>query len=367
MDYVVLSHLRWDWVFQRPQHLMSQCARNARVFFVEEPHFGAEASRLEVTPRGPNIWVAAPHLPESERETLESMPMLLQRMLAQHDIRQYCLWYYTPMALAFSRHLKPMVSVYDCMDELSAFRNAPPRLRAAERELFGRVDLVFTGGQSLYESKRHQHERVYAFPSSVDTEHFRQARGDDRSPADQARLAHPRIGYYGVIDERIDLALLDEVAMAHRDWHFIMVGPVCKVDPADLPRGSNLHYLGQKQYEELPLYLSGWDVAMMPFAMNESTRFISPTKTPEYLAGGRPVVSTPIRDVVVPYGDEGLVHIAATADEFAEGIARALTDNRDELVKAADAFLTGRSWSDTWRRMELNIQSVIARSGAAAM
>ena len=209
------------------------------------------------------------------------------------------------MSLAFSDHLAPGLIVYDCMDELSAFRGAPPELVEREVELMCRANLVFTGGYSLYEAKRQRHDNAHPFPSSVDVEHFAAARRPQHDPDDQAEIPHPRLGFYGVIDERLDIALIEQVARMRPDWQIVLVGPVVKIDPAELPQRDNIHYLGGKTYDELPQYLSGWDVAIMPFALNESTRFISPTKTPEYLAGGCPVVSTPITDVVRTYGDTG--------------------------------------------------------------
>jgi UDP-galactopyranose mutase len=317
-DLICLSHLRWDFVWQRPQHLMSRFARDRRVFFVEEPIFEPTEPRLEVSERklplprhggegkGEGVWdqpgikVAVPYLPHglSPEQADAAQAELLREMLEQHEIAEYILWYYTPMAIPCTEGLEPLGVVYDCMDELSLFRGAPLPLLEREAKLLAAADLVFTGGQSLYEAKRERHPRVHPFPSSIEAEHFRQAREECAEPADQAALPRPRLGYFGVIDERLDLDLVAAVADARPDWQVVMVGPVVKIDLESLPRRANLHYLGMKGYADLPLYLAGWDVALMPFAQNESTRFISPTKTPEYLAGGRPVVSTPIRDVV---------------------------------------------------------------------
>jgi UDP-galactopyranose mutase len=250
------------------------------------------------------------------------------------------------------------------MDELSNFRFAPERLKTLERDLVGLADVVFTGGYSLYEAKRGWHANIHPFPSSVDRPHFARARAlNADEPDDQAAIPHPRLGFYGVIDERMDLELLAELADAHPDWSLVMVGPVVKVDPADLPHRSNLHYLGGKSYAELPAYLAGWDVAMMPFARNESTRFISPTKTPEYLAGGRPVVSTPIRDVVRPYGDMGLVEIAEDAGAFVAAAERWLAlvgEKRAGWLRRVDEFLAQSSWSRTWRQMSDLVDEVVA-------
>lgn len=296
-DVICFSHLRWDFVYQRPQHLLARCAELHRTFYIEEPVFDSSEPRLEVSSRRHGVVVVVPHLPEGvapETATLLQRE-LIDEFVERQEIREFVLWYYTPMALEFSRHLKPVATVYDCMDELSAFRGAAPELQAREIELLQRADVVFTGGQSLYELKRTQHPKVSSFPSSVDVPHFRGAREPQAEPPDQAAIPHPRLGFYGVIDERMDLELLAGIAASRPDWHLVIIGPTVKIDADVLPDNDNIHYLGSKSYDELPTYLSGWDVAILPFAQNDATRFISPTKTPEYLAGGKPVVSTSIR------------------------------------------------------------------------
>jgi UDP-galactopyranose mutase len=362
-DLVCLSHLRWDFVYQRPQHLLSRFANERRVFFVEEPIFNDGPKRLEVSERDSGVRVVVPHLPNdlSGVEALDSVLRdMIDQLFSEHKIDAHLLWYYTPMACAWTRHLKPLAVIYDCMDELSAFQGASPILKEREAELFKRADLVFTGGHSLYEAKRDQHPSVYAFPSSIDAPHFAQARSISVDPPDQAPIPHPRMGFFGVIDERMDIELLDRVAEARPDWQMIIIGPVVKIDPASLPRRANLHYLGGKSYAELPAYLSGWDVALLPFARNESTRFISPTKTPEYLAAGCAVVSTSIRDVVRPYGQQGLVHIADTPEEFIKAIEAAMASDTTERLREVDAFLSQTSWDRTWKRMTELIEDVVA-------
>ena len=369
-DVVCLSHLRWDFVYQRPQHLMSRFARDHRVFFFEEPEFHDSPARLDISERPGGVRVAVPRLPHglSAEEAEAAQRDLLQGLLADHGIADYILWYYTPMALGFSHGLAPSAVVYDCMDELSLFRGAPPSLLDRERRLLELADLVFTGGQSLYEAKRERHSAVHAFPSSIDAEHFGRARRPVApEPADQAAIPHPRLGYIGVIDERIDLDLLAAAAEARPDWQWVMIGPVVKIDPESLPRRSNIHYLGMKSYDELPSYLAGWDAALMPFARNESTRFISPTKTPEYLAGGRPVVSTPIRDVVRPYGELELVEIAEDPESFVAAAKRAMTrygegaPGRAEWLRRVDDFIARGSWSRTFRQMSDLIEGAVSK------
>lgn len=349
-DLVCLSHLRWDFVFQRPQHLMSRGAKERRVFFIEEPIFDADAPHLTVSVSSEGVHVAVPHLPHSDDVEVQQKA-LLGAFFAEQNIERYVLWYYTPMALGWIPPLTPLATVYDCMDELSAFHGAPPVLVERERELFGQADLVFTGGQSLYEAKRTQHAHVFPFPSSVDVPHFAQARQASVDPEDQRELPHPRLGFFGVIDERLDLELLDSIACLRPDWQWIILGPVVKIDEATLPRHANIHYLGGKKYAELPSYLAHWDAALLLFARNKATRFISPTKTPEYLAAGRPVVSTSIRDVVRPYGEQELVAIADTPEAFVAACEAALTENNPERQARVEAFLAGISWDRTWRQM----------------
>lgn len=361
-DVIALSHLRWDFVFQRPQHLLTRWARRHRVFVIEEPIVGEGPARFEVSVRQHGIRVVVPRLPEGLTidavDALQSS--LLRTFLREHSISDYLLWYYTPMAMAFTRHLRPRAVVYDCMDELSAFAGAPASMREREQELLRRADVVFTGGQTLFESKRHSHANVFAFPSSVDVDHFSRARSSQADPDDQSRIPHPRLGFFGVIDERMDLELLRQVAAARPDWHLVIIGPVVKIDPSCLPVAANLHYLGPKQYDELPSYLAGWDVALLPFARNDATRYISPTKTPEYLAAGKPVVSTSIRDVVRPYGVTGLARIADDPADFVAAIEAALAEPASERLRQVDAFLTQTSWDGTWTRMYRLVNAAIA-------
>ena len=368
-DLLCFSHLRWDFVYQRPQHLLSRCARKRRVFFVEEPVFGNGSLSLEVNESTRNLYVVVPHLPDglrSEVATTAVLKEMIHRMIRDYQIRDYICWYYTPMALDFTRGLTPAATVYDCMDELSAFKGAPESLSLRERELFKMADLVFTGGHSLYEAKRNQHHSVHAFPSSIDREHFMKARQPLAEPMDQEAIPHPRLGFFGVIDERFDAELLKQAATLRPDWQFVMIGPVVKIHPDTLPRRPNIHYLGSKTYQQLPAYISGWDVALLPFAQNESTRFISPTKTPEYLAAGKPVVSTPIRDVVRPYGELGLVSIANNAVEFVAAAEAALQQKTDpSWLSEVDAFLADMSWDGTWSQMWQLIDNAVNEKSKA--
>jgi hypothetical protein len=363
-DLVCLSHLRWNWVYQRPQHLMTRAARDRRVFIFEEPIDGASRASLEVQHPQHNLAVATPHLPAglSASGRIAAQRELLDAWLSREDVRDFTLWYYTPMALLYSSHLEADAVVYDCMDELSGFAGAPPELRLLERQLFARSDIVFTGGHSLYESKRRHHAEIHAMPSSVDVKHFAQARTCQRRPEDQWAIPGPRLGYCGVIDERIDLDLIAGAAAARPDWQFVFIGPVTKIDPCALPTRSNIHYLGARSYRDLPCYMAGWDVGLLPFAHNESTKFISPTKTPEYLAAGRHVVSTSVRDVVRTYAKTGLVEIADGVSDFVAAIERCLEASDATRLARIDEHLAPLSWDRTWDRMQALMSRALSQS-----
>lgn len=351
---ICFSHLRWDFVFQRPQHLMSRFARTARVIFWEEPRWpeGLAAPRLDIrVDPDTGILIITPEL-SSVADQTAALKQLLDIFIAGEN-KPLIRWYYTAMMLPFSKHLSAACTVYDCMDELANFKDAPGELLDLEAQLLKAADLVFTGGYSLYEAKRGRHRNIHPFPSSVDVPHFARARTALPDPGDQAELPHPRLGFYGVIDERMDLELVAGLADARPDWSIVMVGPVVKIDPASLPQRPNIAYLGGKSYAELPQYLGGWDVALMPFAINESTRFISPTKTPEYLAGGRPVVSTPIADVIRHYGNLEAVQIAGDRASFIAACETALSLSKyqGDWLQSVDHMLELMSWDHTFRSM----------------
>jgi len=323
-------------VFQRPQHLLTRAARCYTVWYFEEPRFEPNCKpRLDAYTDSSGVRVVTPILPQGlvANRAAAVQRLLLDRVLQEIPSESLISWYYTPMALAFTGGLAFNACVYDNMDELSAFAGAPPELVDMEQAMFDKADVVFTGGHSLYEAKRHRHPNIHPFPSSVDAAHFAIARGCAIvDPEDQAHIPHPRLGFFGVIDERLDVGLLANLARLQPEWQFIMIGPVVKIDASALPRRPNIHWLGCKPYAELPRYLAGWDVGLMPFAINASTRFISPTKTPEFLAAGVPVVCSPIADVVRSYGNPKLVEIAADAEGFASKAQALLT--RSSVARA---------------------------------
>jgi UDP-galactopyranose mutase len=366
---ITFSHLRWDFVYQRPQHLLSRLAASRRVIFIEEPVFSesAECYWQYLQPE-PNVLVCRPHTPARapgfHEEQMPHLRKLVRELIEKERVYNYVLWFYTPLALPLAGGLKPQAVVYDCMDELSAFLNAPAELLEREAALLQMADLVFTGGPSLYRAKKDRHPRVHCFPSSVDAKHFAAAANGMQEAADQASLPHPRLGFFGVIDERLDVPLVKAMADAHPEWQIVMVGPVVKIDPATLPQNPNIRYYGQRTYQQLPTYLKGWDVSLLPFARNQSTRYISPTKTLEYMAAGKMIVSTPITDVAEPYGE--IVYLGGSPEEFIAACERALnagTEERAERQRRMREVIAKTSWDSTAQRMaELIENSIAART-----
>ncbi|MGH7509153.1 MAG: glycosyltransferase family 1 protein [Gemmatimonadales bacterium] len=358
---ISFSHLRWNFVYQRPQHLLSRLAARHRVLFLEEPELDtAGPPRWERSSPQPNLQIYRPRTPVQapgfHRDQLPALARLMAELRNDIGNADHLAWLYTPMALPLARMLEPRATLYDCMDELSLFLGAPAELLAREAELLEYADIMFTGGPSLYRAKKARHPNVHCFPSSVDAAHFRigdPTRGQIGEADDQAELPRPRLGFYGVIDERLDLELVDAVASAHPEWQIVLVGPIVKIDAANLPRQPNIHYLGQRAYEELPRYLAGWDVCLLPFARNDATRFISPTKTLEYMAAELPIVSTPITDVAEPYGD--IVYLGGTPQEFIAACEAALDAGPRERASRTARMrevLAGTSWDTTVAAME---------------
>jgi UDP-galactopyranose mutase len=366
---VVFCHLRWDFVYQRPQQLMSRLAEHYRILFVEEPVFDEGEPFMEQSSPAPNVTVCRPHTPILAGGFHDNQIPLLQPMLAAlvPPGERPIAWFYTPMALPLLPQLDASLVVYDCMDELSAFKKPAKQLLQRETALLNLADLVFAGGPSLYEAKRDRHPNAHCFPSSVDVRHFAQAQDRANSHPEQAHIDHPRLGFYGVIDERFDVDLITALADAHPEWQVVLVGPVYKIDPASLPDRPNIHYLGQQTYDALPHFLAGWDVCLLPFALNEATRFISPTKVLEYMAAELPTVSTPIVDVARPYG-----HVVAIADGAAEFIAAcesalAMAPARAQALRESmRGIVAGTSWEVTVDAMRALLAATAPRPMAAS-
>lgn len=348
-DVVCFSHLRWDFIHERPQHILGRFANYARIFYIEEPVVGDFGKGfLDVTVKDKNLWIIVPSLPKnlSEKDSNRLQRELLEVFFQVCNLKNYIFWYYRPSALEFSMKFKPLAVIYDCVD-------AQHTLKAwkSEENLFKKADLVFTSGMSLYEAKRKLHAEVYPFPNSIDVEFFAQSRKLLTQPFDQEKISGPRIGFFGIIDERIDTKLLKFIAESHPEWQIVMIGPIKRVERS-LPKCPNIHYLGRKPYKELPYYLSGWNAALVPYVVNESTEFINPQKIPEYLAAGKFVISTPVKDVVRPYGEMGLVNVADDPAAFVAEIEKVLlVKDRSKWLSEVDIYLSLNSWNKTWEAM----------------
>jgi hypothetical protein len=368
----VFSHLRWNFVYQRPQHILSRLSEHYNILYFEEPIHSSDGAHLEQSKPLENVTVCSPFTPVdapgfNERQLPYLREMLEQLIDENHSTNgsqqesssTLFVWFYTPMALPLLSSIPDASVVFDVMDELSAFKNPPVGLLEKEAQLLACADVVFTGGPSLFRAKVHRSKNVHCFPSSVDVIHFRAALDRSISHPAMRDLAKPRLGFFGVIDERFDIDLVTAIATTHPEWRIMLVGPIVKIDEGSLPKLPNIHYFGQRSYNELPQFLAGWDVCLMPFAINESTRFISPTKSLEYMAAELPIVSTPIRDVVDLHSD--VVCIAADAKSFITACESALamsSQERRALVNAMRAKLTSTSWDQTAMEMRVRLESL---------
>lgn len=233
-------------------------------------------------------------------------------------------WFYSPMsATTMLGAFDESLVVYDCMDELAQFRFAPSELVQRERYLLARADVVFAGGVGLADAKSRYNRNVHFFGCGVDVEHFSRAHSPFTLAHPALALAtKPVLGYIGVIDERLDYELIARLADTFPHATIAMIGPVVKVAFEELPKRANILWLGQQPFEDLPRFLKQFDVCLMPFAINSATQFINPTKTLEYLATGKPVVSTALFDVVRNYSS--LVRIASTIGEFVIAVQQEL-------------------------------------------
>lgn len=363
-DIICFARRRWNTLFHRPQRLMSRFAQEHRVFYIEEPVYDAESNHFEVQQvSNLSLWIVVPHLSATATDHQNKIcGELLDDLIKNFDIRKYITWYYTPLALRFSKHLAPLALVYDCMSDVQGSASASSELIVCEHELLHKADIVFAAGYGLYETMRNRHHNIYAFPNSIDKEHFHGARMVTEELPEQAAIPHPRIGFHGIVDECVDVKLLTTLAEQRPDWHFIIIGPIAAANTESLPSKPNMHFLGAKEYDIVPRYIAGWDVGIIPYAHNDHTKYLHPCKTMEYLAMGKPVVSTSIYDVVVPYGKKGLVLIADTVPVFIAAIEKALAMRGiKQRVLKADRFLSNISWDKTHRHMYILIEAVIER------
>ncbi len=374
---IVHSHLGWDWVWQRPQQFLSRLSRRHRILFVEEPRIGdaAEGPRsiLRDVSDYPNIMVLQSCFPEKQARDAawldKQRRRLVQQMLAGPLAREFAnpvQWFYDPMAVkAFAGRMNEAVIVYDCMDQLSQFRGAPPELVRRERELLALADVVFAGGPKIHRAKSVHHSNCHAFGCGVDVRHFAKARDEATEiPADIAALQGPVLGFFGVVDERMDYELIAALADADPTWHLVIVGPRTKVDEATLPQRPNIHWLGGRDYSQLPAYAKRFDVCLMPFALNEATEYINPTKALEYMATGRPVISSAVEDVVSQFSH--VATIARSHDEFVESCRRALEAPNRPAIERGIELARRNSWEAIVAKLEAHILEALAAKKTVA-
>ena len=352
-DMIVFCHLRWEFVYQRPQHIISRMAQNLKILFVEEPiGFSEDNEYDDIITITDNLHVLQPKV-----QSIEAISDIIFHYVKSKNVPIG--WFYSPSFVSLLSDFNFETIIYDCMDELTMFKGAPAELLVQEKFLISNASIIFTGGKSLYESKKLHHNNVFCFPSSVDQDHFAKALNGIAIPEDIASIPGPIAGYFGVIDERINLDLVNETAIANPTISFVMIGPLAKISEHDLPRQKNIHYLGMKSYEVLPAYIKAFDVAIMPFALNDATKFISPTKTLEYIAAGKPIISTAIKDVVRDYNH--CVAIVESETDFTTALHNILEKPKNLLLgKEYQEILQKTSWNATANQMKSIIKQSVA-------
>jgi glycosyltransferase involved in cell wall biosynthesis len=367
---IVHSHLRWDGVWQRPQQFLSRLSKTHPVLFVEEPvPVGDETTpetQLFQSEKHPNVFIARPLLPGwliNYRVNVDYWhKKTIRDALSNWDGAQFqpaIHWFYDPMAATLLEAGEEAAAiVYDCMDELSQFRGAPKELLQREDCLLQMADVVFVGGPKLFCRKRVQNSNCYCYGCGVEFDHFSKARAPLTAiPPEMERLQGPILGFFGVVDERMDYELIHQVARAHPEWNIVIIGPHMKVDPANFPKNANIFFLGARKYDDLPAYAKSFAVCLMPFALNEATEFINPTKALEYMATGRPIVSTAIEDVVAQFSE--VVEIARSPAEFIAGCERAVAGIKPARLHAAIELARSNSWDRIVEELEMHLHEAI--------
>lgn len=374
---VVHSHLGWDWVWQRPQQFLSRLSARHRVLFVEGPvpveGIAAANMTLREVPDFPNIVVVQMQMPAKrwsdgawvDKERRRLVQSVLAGPLGQ-SFANPVQWFYDPMAVtAFAGHLNERALVYDCMDQLSQFKGAPPELVKRERELLAVADVVFAGGPKMWAAKREHNSNCFSYGCGVDVKHFGKARkATTPLPFDVAQLRGKVLGYFGVVDERMDYELVAALADHDPGWHVVIVGPTAKVDRKDFPERPNLHWLGGRDYAQLPAYAKAFDVCLMPFAINEATEYINPTKALEYMATATPIVSTAVQDVVLQFSD--VVRVADSHAGFIAFCEREAHRPTASRVRRGLQLARRNTWDSIVAQLEMHVEDVLVSKRAVA-
>jgi glycosyltransferase involved in cell wall biosynthesis len=372
---IVHCHLRWNFVWQRPQQFLSRLSKKHRVLFVEGPILHEEEMEpcftLTPAPDYPHITVMETHFPASRFQD-GAWVDAQRRRLVEEALRgplkgkfdSPVQWFYDPMAVeAHLGHHNACATVYDCMDELSQFKFAPPALIEREARLLKAADVVFAGGRKMWQSKSRHNSNAHFYGCGVDVVHFGKARLSSTALPEEVRdLEGPILGYFGVVDERLDYDLIGKLAAARPDWHIVMVGPTAKVDPAEFPQAPNLHWLGGRDYSQLPAYTKAFDVALMPFALNEATEYINPTKALEYMATATPIISTPVPDVVSNFAT--VVKISENSNEFVELCVAQACQIDKIAVERGLKMANENTWDAIVAKLEKHIEEAIVRKMA---
>lgn len=354
-DLLVLAHSRWDLDHHRGHNIFSRYAQKRRVFYFEEPSFGqTEIPRLHIRDTFENVMVVTPHLPNPIKSNqIDSiLRELIDELIFEEEIINFTLWLQTPRAFRYARDIDATTIIYECMEDYDNINNFSENLFQVEKELMENSDIIFVVSEALYQKKKFQHHNIHVFPNSADYFHFIQSRDFILDPYDQIHIPHPRIGFYGIIDQSIDLKLIDEIAQIREDLNFVFIGPLKDTKFSQLPTRKNIYYLEQKDYNLIPLYVAEWDCGLLPFCINEVTQYSSPHQTAELLMAGKPIVATHIPDISIRFGKKSLAKMASNAEDFSEKIDKAILESKEQKWKELiDNELKNETWDQVFKKM----------------
>lgn len=371
---VCLSSTRWSFLWQRPQQIMSRLCARHDILYVDPPFPVAEeqvrgisndesgtliVKNLQTINDALQIFrpleisrFSYPDLDSNEllKMNQELLQCQIQKALFQLGWQHPLLWLYDPRNVNLVDQLNPCGVIYDCVDSFRSFSWSHPHVSIWEEALVDRADVVLATSRALYQERLRKNRYTFLVPNAADYKHFSPWQGYEK-PADITAISRPRLGFIGAIYEWVDLELLQVIADKSPAWNLVLIGP--KQHGLQLPERSNIHWLGQRGYAELPAYVHSFDVALIPFLVNETTQHANPIKFWEYLAAGKPVVSTLLPEIPdVP----GVVWRSENHSMFCNHCAQALELvqhplSRNKIITKARAIAYANSWENRCKRI----------------
>ena len=385
-DIICLSSIDWDFIWQGHQEIMSSLAQQGnRVLFIENT--GVRTPNFHDLPRlrrrlwnwwhatkgfrqeRENLYIYSPLIfpfPYSRLACWMNRALLLralQRWMRTVGFRHSIVWTFlpTPLARDLIRALEPELTVYYCIDDFLSSSPGARRIRRSESQVFREANLVFVTSEKLQQRAAQFNERVYLFPFGVDFERFAKTRTDARQlPRELQHLPRPVVGYVGGVHQWVNQDLMEQVVSGFQEASFVFVGP-WQTDVSRLARHPNVHLLGARPHEEVPAYIKGFDVGMVPYHLSEYTAHVYPTKLNEYLAMGIPVVTTDLPEIRRFNAEHGsVVTVAADSEGFLKALREAASRSSAETIESRIDVARQNSWHRRIARMAQYVEEALA-------